>query len=48
MQSGKQRGAVLVTITERLFRQHIVRYVSDHNSQGAAPALINFSMEQEC
>ncbi|MCP9303135.1 IS30 family transposase, partial [Leuconostoc mesenteroides] len=28
MQSGKKRGEVLVTITERLSQQHIVRQVS--------------------
>lgn len=32
MQSGKTRGDVLVTITERLSRQHIVRHVSGRNS----------------
>ncbi|CUW17823.1 Mobile element protein [Leuconostoc gelidum subsp. gasicomitatum] len=42
MQSGKQRGDVLVTITERLSRQHIVRHVSGHNSRAVTPTLINF------
>ena len=40
MQSGKKRGDVLVTITERLSRQHIVRHVSGRNSQAVTPALI--------
>lgn len=40
MQSGKERGDVLVTITERLSRQHIVRR---RNSQAVTPpAIIRF------
>ncbi|TOY71193.1 IS30 family transposase, partial [Leuconostoc citreum] len=42
MQSGKTRGDVLVTITERLSRQHIVRHVSGRNSQAVTPAIIRF------
>ncbi|MBZ1534438.1 IS30 family transposase, partial [Leuconostoc mesenteroides] len=42
MQSGKRRGDVLVTITERLSRQHIVRQVTGRNSQAVAPVLIRF------
>ncbi|MBZ5945561.1 IS30 family transposase, partial [Leuconostoc gasicomitatum] len=42
MQSGKKRGEVLVTITERLSRQHIVRQVSGRNSQAVTPVLIHF------
>ncbi|EEJ41711.1 hypothetical protein LME05_16300 [Leuconostoc mesenteroides subsp. cremoris] len=42
MQSGKQRGDVLVTITERLSRQHIVRQVTGRNSQAVTPTLIHF------
>ena len=42
MQSGKKRGDVLVTITERLSRQHIVRHVSGCNSQAMTPVLIRF------
>ncbi|WP_394468264.1 IS30 family transposase [Leuconostoc mesenteroides] len=33
---------VLVTITERLSRQHIVRHVSGRNSQAVTPVLIRF------
>ncbi|MFL2050462.1 IS30 family transposase [Leuconostoc mesenteroides] len=42
MQSGKRRGDVLVTITERLSRQHIVRRVTGRNSQAVTPVLIRF------
>ena len=42
MQSGKRRGDVLVTITERLSRQHIVRQVTGRNSQAVTPVLIHF------
>lgn len=42
IQSGKKRGDVLVTITERLSRQHIVRHVSGRNSQAVTPVLIRF------
>ncbi|MGZ0001504.1 IS30 family transposase [Leuconostoc mesenteroides] len=42
MQSGKRRGDVLVTITERLSRQHIVRQVTGRNSQAVTPVLIRF------
>ena len=42
MQSGKTRGDVLVTITERLIRQHIMRHVSGRNSQAVTPAIIRF------
>lgn len=42
MQSGKKRGEVLVTITERLSRQHIVRHVSGRHSQAVTPVLIRF------
>ncbi|MBZ1514239.1 IS30 family transposase, partial [Leuconostoc mesenteroides] len=42
MQSGKKRGEVLVTITERLSRQHIVRQVTGRNSQAVTPVLIRF------
>jgi len=42
MQSGKTRGDVLVTITERLSRQHIMRHVSGRNSQAVTPAIISF------
>lgn len=42
MQSGKQRADVLVIITERLNRQHIVRHVSGRNNQAVTPALIHF------
>ena len=42
MQSGKQRGDRLVTITERLSRQHIVRHVTGRNSQAVTPFLIHF------
>ncbi len=42
MQSGKTRGDVLVTITERLSRQHIMRHVSGRNSQAVTPAIIRF------
>ncbi len=42
MQSGKRRGDVLVTITERLNRQHIVRQVTGRNSQAVTPVLIHF------
>ena len=42
MQSGKRRGDVLVTITERLNRQHIVRQVTGRNSQAVTPVLIRF------
>lgn len=45
MQSGKKRGDVLVTSTERLNRQHIVRRVSGRNSQAVAPALPRFFQE---
>ncbi|ORI57212.1 IS30 family transposase, partial [Leuconostoc mesenteroides subsp. cremoris] len=45
MQSGKQRGDVLVTITERLSGQHIVRHVSGRNSRAVTPILINFFNE---
>lgn len=43
MQSGKTRGDVLVTITERLSRQHIVRHVSGRNSQAVTRLLLGFS-----
>ncbi len=42
IQSDKQRGDVLVTITERLSRQHILRHVTGRNSQAVAPVLIRF------
>ena len=42
MQSDKGRGDVLVTITERLSRQHIVRQVTGRNSQAVTPVLIRF------
>jgi IS30 family transposase len=42
MQSGKRCGDVLVTITERLSRQHIVRQVTGRNSQAVTPVLIRF------
>ena len=42
MQSGKKRGDVLVTITERLSRQHIIRHVSGRNSQAVTPILLRF------
>lgn len=42
MQSGKTRGDFLVIITKRLSRQHIVRHVSDRNSQGVTPDIIRF------
>ncbi len=42
MQWDKRRGDVLVTITERLSRQHIVRHVSGRNSQAVTSALILF------
>ena len=42
IQSGKRRGDVLVTITERLSRQHIVRQVTGRNSQAVTPAIIRF------
>ncbi|MEX0380704.1 IS30 family transposase [Leuconostoc sp. MS02] len=42
MQSGKTRGDVLVTITERFSRQHIVRHVSGRNSHAVTPAIIQF------
>lgn len=42
MQSGKQRGDVLITITERLRRQHIVRHVSGRNSRAVTAIIINF------
>ena len=42
MQSDKTRADVLVTIAERLIRQHIVRYVSGRNSQSVTPAIIRF------
>lgn len=42
MQFGKTRGDVLVTITERLSRQCIVKHVSDCNNQVVIPAIIRF------
>lgn len=42
MQSGNIRGDVLVTIAERLSRQHIVRHVSGHNSQAVTPVIMRF------
>ena len=42
IQSGKQRGDVLVTITERLSRQHILRHFTGRNSQAVVPVLIRF------
>jgi len=42
MQSDKKRGEVLVTITEIVSRQRIIRRVSGRNSQDVTPALIQF------
>lgn len=42
MPSGKTRGDVLVTVTERLSRQQIVRHVSGRNSLAVTPAIIKF------
>lgn len=42
MQSDKTRSDVLVTITECLSRQHIVRRVSGHNSQALTPVIMRF------
>ena len=42
MQSGETRGDVLVTITERLSRQHIIRHVSGRNSHAVTPVIIQF------
>lgn len=49
MQSVKQRGDVLLTITEKLSRQHIARHVSGCNRQVVKPVLIQFfSRDKQC
>ncbi len=40
MQSGKKPGDILVTITERLSRQHIICNVSGRNSQAVTLAFL--------